>query len=129
MVHYIPSTYLSYNWKFLPFDHLHPIPPTLATSGNHKSDLHFFKIFGCIGSLLLRVGFSLVAASRSYSLLQWLLLVRSMGSGCTGFSSCGSWALEPGSVVVAHRLSCSMACGIFPDQGLNPCPLHWQADC
>ena len=21
-----------------------------------------------------------------------------------------------------------MACGIFPDQGLNPCPLHWQAD-
>ena len=21
-----------------------------------------------------------------------------------------------------------MACGIFPDQGSNPCPLHWQAD-
>ena len=21
-----------------------------------------------------------------------------------------------------------MACGIFPDQGPNPCPLHWQAD-
>ena len=21
-----------------------------------------------------------------------------------------------------------MACGIFPDQGLNLCPLHWQAD-
>ena len=33
-----------------------------------------------------------------------------------------------GSVVVAHRLSCSVACGIFPDQGSNPCPLHWQAD-
>ena len=33
-----------------------------------------------------------------------------------------------GSVVVAHRLSCSVAYGIFPDQGLNPCPLHWQAD-
>ena len=33
-----------------------------------------------------------------------------------------------GSVVVAHRLSCSTACGIFPDQGLNPCPLHLQAD-
>ena len=26
------------------------------------------------------------------------------------------------------RLSCSVACGIFPDQGSNPCPLHWQAD-
>ena len=25
-------------------------------------------------------------------------------------------------------LSCSMSCGIFPEQGSNPCPLHWQAD-
>ena len=33
-----------------------------------------------------------------------------------------------GSVVVAHGLSGSTACRIFPDQGLNPCPLHWQAD-
>ena len=34
-----------------------------------------------------------------------------------------------GSIVVAHRLiSCSSACGIFPDEGSNPCPLHWQAD-
>ena len=31
------------------------------------------------------------------------------------------------SVVVAHELSCSAACGIFLDQGSNPCPLHWQA--
>ena len=33
-----------------------------------------------------------------------------------------------GSVVVAHGPSCSAACGIFPDQGSNQCPLHWQAD-
>ena len=33
-----------------------------------------------------------------------------------------------GSVVGAHRLSCSVACGIFLDQGFNPCLLHWQAD-
>ena len=33
-----------------------------------------------------------------------------------------------GSVVVTHRLSCSTACGIFPDQGLNHCLLHWQLD-
>ena len=32
----------------------------------------------------------------------------------------GAWA----SVVVAHGLRCSTACGIFPDQGSNPCPLH-----
>ena len=29
---------------------------------------------------------------------------------------------------MVHRFSCSAACGIFPDQGSNPCPLHWQAD-
>ena len=44
------------------------------------------------------------------------LLLRSTGSRCAG------------SVVVAHGPSCSAACGIFPDQGWNPCPLHWQAD-
>ena len=33
-----------------------------------------------------------------------------------------------GSVIVAHGPICSAAFGIFPDQGSNPCPLHWQAD-
>ena len=33
-----------------------------------------------------------------------------------------------GSVVVALGLTCSLACEIFPNQGLNPCLLHWQAD-
>ena len=33
-----------------------------------------------------------------------------------------------GSVVVAHGLSCSEACGTLPDQESNPCLLHWQAD-
>ena len=50
-------------------------------------------------------------------------------SHCSGLSCCGAQA--PGtqiSVVVAHGLSCSAACGIFPDQGSNPCPLHWQVD-
>ena len=32
-----------------------------------------------------------------------------------------NWALTRG-------LRCSVACGIFLDQGLNPCLLHWQAD-
>ena len=61
-------------------------------------------------------------------------------SHCGGFSCCGAQGLgtqasvvvahglqSAGSVVVAHRLSCSAACGIFPDQGSNLCPLHWQA--
>ena len=48
--------------------------------------------------------------------------------GYAGFSSYGSGALGTGSLAVAHWLGCSKACGIFPDQGLNPCLLHWQAD-
>ena len=49
-------------------------------------------------------------------------------SHCSGFS-CRTQALEYlGSVVVAHGLSCSRACGIFPDEGSNPCPLNWQVD-
>ena len=62
-------------------------------------------------------------------------------SNCGGFSCCGALALRAwasvvvarglqsaGSVVVVHGLHCSVACGIFPDQGSNLCPLHWQAD-
>ena len=44
---------------------------------------------------------------------QWLLLLHSTGSKHAGFSSCGSLA----SLVVAHGLSCSAACGIILDQG------------
>ena len=68
-------------------------------------------------------GLSLVAASGGHSSsrctglsLSWPLLLRSTGSRRTG------------SAVVAHGPSCSAACGIFPDQGSNPCPLPWQAD-
>ena len=64
-----------------------------------------------------------VAESRGSSLFQcsgfslwWLLLLQSTGSR------------HIGSVVVMHRLSCSAAWGIFLDQGLNLCPLHWQVD-
>ena len=62
-------------------------------------------------------------------------------SRCSGFSCCGALALgirasvvvarglhSTGSLVVVHGVSCSAARGIFPNQGSNPCPLHWQAD-
>ena len=39
-----------------------------------------------------------------------------------------AWAGTLASVVVAHGLSCSTACGIFLDQGSNPCTLRWQVD-
>ena len=38
----------------------------------------------------------------------------------------GLWST--GWVVKARGLGCSVACGIFPDQGRNPCFLHWQVN-
>ena len=80
----------------------------------------YLFIFGCVGSVR---GLSLVVASGGHSSsrcaglsLSRPLLLRSTGSR------------RAGSVVVAHGPSCSAACGIFPDQGSNTCPLHWQAD-
>ena len=70
----------------------------------------FFKhlfLFGCTGFWSLHAGFS----------LQWLLSLLSTGTRVLRLSSCG-----------ARGLSCFTACGIFPDQGLNPCLLYWQAD-
>ena len=66
-------------------------------------------------------GLSSVAASGGHSSSRCAglspsrpLLLWSTGSRCAG------------SVVVAHGPSRSVACGIFPDQGSNLCPLHWQ---
>ena len=68
-------------------------------------------------------GLSPVAASGGHS-----------SSRCAGLSPSRPLLLRStgsrhaGSVVVAHGPSRSVACGIFPDQGPNPCPLHGQAD-
>ena len=65
-------------------------------------------------------GLSPVAASGGHS-----------SSRCAGLSLSqplllrGTGSRRAGSVVVAHGPSCPAACGIFPDQGSNPCPLHW----
>ena len=68
-------------------------------------------------------GLSLVVASGGHS-----------SSRCAGLSLSRPLSLRStgsrraGSVIVAHGPSCSAACGIFPDQGSNPCPHNWQAD-
>ena len=67
-------------------------------------------LFLCEGFLQLwRAGATLHRGARP-------LMLRSTGSR------------HAGSVIVAHGPSRSAACGILPDQGSNPCPLHWQAD-
>ena len=88
----------------------------------------FYLLFisGCAESLLLRRLFSSCGARASHY---------------CGFCCCGTWVLghagsavvvpglwSTGSIAVAHRLRCSMAWGIFLDQGLNLCLLHWQTD-
>ena len=82
----------------------------------------YLFIFGCWVFVSVR-GPSLVAASWGHS-----------SSWCAGLPPSRPLSLLStssrcaGSVIVAHGPSCSTACRIFPDQGSNPCPLHWQAD-
>ena len=88
--------------------------------------IFFFFIYFILATLgLLAVqGLSLVAVSGGFSLAflsQWLSLVQSVGSRASEcrLGSCGASA----------GFSCPGACGIFPDQGWDPCfPLPWQAD-
>ena len=84
--------------------------------------IYFLNLWLCWVFVSAR-GLSLVAASGGHSSsrcaglsLSRPLLLRSTGSR------------RAGSVAVAHGPSRSAACGIFPDQGSNPCPLHQQAD-
>ena len=61
----------------------------------------------------------------------WALLLSCGGARALGMQASAAAAprlQSTGSAVVAHGLSCSAARGIFPDQGLNPCLLHWQVD-
>ena len=82
----------------------------------------FFYLWLCWVFVSVR-GLSLVAASggRSSSWCAGLSLSRPLPLQSTG-------SRRAGSAIVAHGPSRSVACGIFPDQGSNPCPLHWQAD-
>ena len=95
----------------------------------------FLLIFDCAGSLWLP-GFSLVSSSRGCSLILVCGLLTVVASLVSEHRLQGAWASEvaapklqtTGSTVAAHRLSCSPACGLFPDQGSDPRLLHWQAD-
>ena len=68
-------------------------------------------------------GLSLVVASGDHSSLRCagLPLSRPLPLRSTG-------SRRAGSVIMDHGPSRSAARGILPDQGPNPCPLHWQAD-
>ena len=81
-------------------------------------------------------GSPIVAVSGSYSLVAVLRLLVGVASLVAEHGLQGMWASvvvacglqRAGSIVVAHGLSCSTTGGIFPDQGLNMCLLHWQVN-
>ena len=79
----------------------------------------FFKlfIFDCAGSSLLHRLFS--------SCSKWGLL---SSRGCQASLFAEHRFKAPGLQQLWLRFSCSEARGIFPNQGLNLRPLHWQAD-
>ena len=96
---------------------------------------YLFLIFGCPGSSCCE-DVSLISKNGGYSLvaMHWLLIaVASLVAEHRLYSTQASIVMalrlqSTGSIVVVHELSCSEACGIVLDQGLNPCLLHWQAD-
>ena len=105
--------------------------------GSTVFSLLLFYLFLAVLGLCCCIGFSLVVASRGCSLVTVQRLLSAVASLAAEprfqgaqfqFSSCGSWSLEHSSIVGVHGLSCSEACGIFLDQGSNPCLLHWQVD-
>ena len=83
-------------------------------------------------------GCLLFVASRGYPLLVVCRLLIVAAPLAARTWTLGLWASvaaahklsSSGSQAPEHRLSsiCSTACGIFPDQGSNPCFLHWQVD-
>ena len=106
---------LQASWNNL-YGRAKPVAEGFPMGGIRQVSLNYLFIYLWLCWVFVSVrGLSLVAASGGHSSSRPLLL-RSTGSRCAG------------SAIVAHGPSCSAACGIFPDQGSNPCPLHWQAD-
>ena len=90
----------------------------------------FIHVFGCTGSLLLG---GLFCSFRERMLPSSLTVVASLAAEHRPWDTQASVVAVPGpwrtgSSVAVHGLHCSTACGSLPDQGLNLCPLHWQAD-
>ena len=103
------------------------------------------RVFVCFLFILFLAALSLRCCARAFSScgergllfvavcsfsLRWLVAehrlqaCRFQQSWCAGSVVVARGFQSAGSVAVAHGLSCSATCGIFPDQGSNPCPLH-----
>ena len=86
-----------------------------------------FSIWGEWGPLSIAAHGPLIAvASPAAEHVLQACGLQQLGHAGSVVVACG--LQSTGSAVAAHRPSRSAACGIPPDQGSNPCPLHWQAD-
>ena len=100
---------LSYYFSFS----IYLINPTEGVRGVHYYLLFYFWLCWAFIAMLAFLCFLAAVA-----MLGFLITVASL------VAASGLWST--GSVVVSHGFSCSVACGIFSDQGLNLCLLHWQ---
>ena len=129
----------------LPRPGLKPVSPALAGGFLTTVPPGMSSIFFVFLNVIIYLSIYLSIYLFIYLWLCWvfvsargLSLVTSSGghssSRCAGLSLLRPLLLwstssrRAGSVIVAHGPSCSAACGILPDQGSNPCALHWQAD-
>ena len=79
----------------------------------------YINVFTYLFGVFVAVhGLSLVAVFGGYSLVGGAGDSHCGGFSCCGVRAVGAWA----SVVSLNGLRCPTACGIFPDQGSNPCP-------
>ena len=125
----ILSPSISFSWSQRPYGWNHVVCAIWFLSVHSTFCIFFLNLFIYLYLFLAVLGLRFCAGASS-----------SCGSGGHSSSRCAGlspsrplllWSTgsrRAGSVVVAHGLSRSAACGIFPDQGSNPCPLHWQAD-
>ena len=105
------------------------------------SNFYLFIYFCCTGLPFCLRAFSSCRGGYSLVVVHRLLPAVAFLAAEHGLWACGfQWMRAVDSVlaalrleglssaVVGHRLSCPTACGIFPDQGSNLCPLPWQPD-
>ena len=76
----------------------------------------------------LAVVHGLLTAAASLAVECGLQGARASGAAAVGSAVVALGLQSTGLGVMAHGLSCSAACGIFPNQGSNLLLLHWQAD-
>ena len=142
---HVRSSSLTWDWTRVPYMWEHGV---LSTAPPGKSLFVNFLIFYFFLMIFLSAYILFMYVCMYVCMYVWLcwvfVSVRGLppvvASGGQSSSRCAGLSLSrplplrstgsrrAGPAIVAHGPSCSAACGIFPDQGSNPCPLHWQAD-